>query len=132
MQLFVIRVEGISSEEFQLNRSIILRNLAGKVPMKRAWLEMDDFTFVDIQTILRKSNSNCTVSDVNGKIYTNIWQYFLSFIACIMVNIYLFFKFYMLLLLLFFFFFFFLQIYMHTYMCFLRSCLLVSSPHQYN
>jgi hypothetical protein len=124
MQLFVIRVEGISSEEFQLNRSIILRNLAGKVPMKKAWLEMDDFTFVDIQTILRKSNSNYTVSDVNGKIY--IWQYFLSFVAsCIMVN-----TFYMLLLL-----FFFSPSFcaiMYTYMCLLRSCLFVSSPHQYN
>lgn len=68
MQLFVIRVEGMNSEDYQSNRSIIQRNLEGKIP-KQAWLEMDDFTFVHTEKLQNISNSNFTVADINGDFY---------------------------------------------------------------
>jgi len=64
MQIFMIRVEGFNSQDLKNNRNIILENIGCQLP-KRQWLEIDDVTFVAVESFYKKS-LNGIVADVNG------------------------------------------------------------------
>jgi hypothetical protein len=69
MQIFLIRVEGLTPHNFTHNREVVIQNLKSQ-QSKKPWLEMDDFTFVNAQTFSDPLKLGNSIADINGQICT--------------------------------------------------------------